>query len=387
MLKILTLNNISETGLKGFPTDAYVVGDDIEQADAILLRSFDMHDMALPPSLKVVGRAGAGVNNIPVGVLASLGIPVFNAPGANANAVKELVLAGMLLAARNICPAWEYARGLSGNDEHIKTLVEAGKKKYAGAELAGKVLGVVGLGAIGRRVAKAASGLGMTVVGLDPKLTVDGAWKLSSQVHRAESIEALLAQVDFVSVHVPLVKETRDLLNTERIAGMRKGAVILNFARGGIVNDTAVIAALKTGLLKAYVCDFPSKALLGHEGVIALPHLGASTQEAEENCARMVVEQVRGFLEHGNIVNAVNFPEVLMARTNGFRVAIINSNVPNMLGQISSVLADNGLNIVDMMNKSRGEMAYTLVDVHKELPAAAVAALQGIEGVSSVRVL
>lgn len=385
MYKILTLNNISIAGLDRLPRDRYEVASEIQHPDAILLRSFNMHDMAIPETLCAVGRAGAGVNNIPVAKLSERGIPVFNAPGANANAVKELVLAGMLLAARNICQAWDYARGLDGSDQELGKQVEAGKKMYAGFELPGRTIGVVGLGAIGRKVANMAIKLGMKVVGYDPGLTVEGAWKLSADVQKAGSIDELLARVDFVTFHVPLIEETRHMINAERLRHMKDNVVILNFARAGIVDDAAVVQALEAGKVYAYVCDFPSNLLKGHERVIALPHLGASTREAEDNCAIMVADQVRDYLENGNVHNAVNFPEVVMERTEGYRLGIVNNNVPNMVGQISTCMAEAGLNIIDMLNRSRGQIAYTLTDVDKPVPPEVLEAISSIDGVLAVR--
>ncbi len=387
MQKILTLNNISVAGLERFPRDQYEVASEIQHPDAILLRSFKMHDMEIPSSLKAVGRAGAGVNNIPVDKMSQLGIPVFNAPGANANAVKELVMAGMLLASRNICQAWDYTNKLEGNDAELSKLVEAGKKKFAGFELPGRTIGVVGLGAIGIRVANVALSLGMKVIGYDPQITVKAAWQLAADVEQAHSVDDLVSRCDFITFHVPLVEGTRNMLNAERIALMKKNAVVLNFARDGIVDDLAVCAALEQGKLYAYVTDFPSNSLKGHERVIALPHLGASTGEAEDNCAIMVAEQLKDFLENGNIVNSVNFPEVVMARTEGSRLAVANSNVPNMVGQISTAVADAGLNIIDLLNKSRGEVAYTLADVEGDMPDSVVERIKAIDGVLSVRVL
>ena len=387
MLKVKTLNNISDKGLAHLPGDLFSVGDDIEDPDAILLRSFKMHDMELPTSLKAVGRAGAGVNNIPVEKMSKLGIPVFNAPGANANAVKELVIAALLLAARNICQAWDYTRNLEGEDAELHKQVEAGKKQYAGFELPGRTLGVVGLGAIGRYVANAALELGMKVIGFDPGITVEGAWQLSADVKKAGSIEELLRNVDFVTFHVPLIDATRDMINADSIKIMRDGATILNFAREGIVNDQAVVDAIKDGKIHAYVCDFPSNILKGQDRVIALPHLGASTGEAEENCAVMVAEQVKDFLLHGNIKNSVNFPEVNSPQETEYRVVIANDNVPKMLGSISNVMADAGLNIHDRVNKSRGDLAYTVVDCDSQIPDDVVAKLSQIEGVLSVRVI
>ena len=387
MYKILTLNNISVAGLERLPRDRYEVASEIQHPDAILLRSYKMHDMEIPPTLKAVGRAGAGVNNIPVEKLTKLGIPVFNAPGANANAVKELVLAGMLLGARNICQAWEFARGLEGTDAEISKAVEAGKKQFVGIELPGRTLGVIGLGAIGVKVCNAAVALGMKVLGYDPEITVQRAWQLSSQVQQAASVDDLLSHSEFVSFHVPLVEGTRHMVNADRIAAMPEGAVILNFARQGIVDDEAVVRALDAGHLRAYICDFPTNLLKDHPRVVTLPHLGASTKEAEENCAVMVVDEIRDYLENGNIHNSVNFPEVEMPRNGGHRISVVNENVPNMLGQISTVLADCGHNILDMLNKSRGDIAYTLVDTEKPVEEACLDRLRAIDGVLAVRAL
>ncbi len=387
MYKILTLNNISVVGLDRLPRDIYEVASEIQHPDAILLRSYKMHDMEIPDSLKAVGRAGAGVNNIPLDAMGAKGIPVFNAPGANANAVKELVVAGMLLAARNICQAWGYASNLEGDDNEIHQQTEAGKKRYAGFELPGRTLGVIGLGAIGVKVANVALKLGMNVIGFDPQITVQSAWKLSSEVQQGTSIDDLLSRADFVSLHVPLVGTTRGMINEARLANMKSDATILNFSRDGIVDDEAVVKALDSGQLHAYVCDFPSNLLKENERVITLPHLGASTREAEDNCAIMVADQIRDFLENGNIVNSVNFPLVQMPRNGGYRLAIANSNVPNMVGQISTKLADAGLNIVDMLNKSKGDIAYTLVDVDVEVPEDVLEAIRKIDGVLAVRAL
>ncbi len=387
MYKILTLNNISPVGLDHFPRENYEVASEIQHPDAILLRSCNMHDMELPPSVKAVGRAGAGVNNIPVDRMSQAGIPVFNAPGANANAVKELVIAGMLMASRNLCQAWDFARSLEGDDESIHKAVEAGKKQFVGFELPGKTLGVIGLGAIGVQVANGALALGMNVIGFDPDITVKRAWEMSSQVRQASSIEDLLSRVDYISFHVPLVDATRNMINAERLQRIRDNLVILNFSRDGVVDDGAVLAAIDAGRVYAYVCDFPSNLLKDHPRVVTLPHLGASTQQAEENCAIMVAEQVREYLENGNIRNSVNFPELVMPRSEGYRIAIANANVPNMLGQISTCLANAGLNIHDMLNKSRGELAYTLVDVDSELPPECLDKVAAIEGVLNVRAL
>jgi D-3-phosphoglycerate dehydrogenase len=387
MHKILTLNNISPLGLARLPADKFQVSADMKEPDGILLRSFKMHDMEIPKSLKAVGRAGAGVNNIPVEKLSKLGIPVFNAPGANSNAVKELVIAGMLLAARHIGPAWQFSQGLTGTDAEISKAVEAGKKNYAGFELPGRTLGVVGLGAIGRLVANAALSLGMKVVGFDPGITVEGAWALSADVKKANSVEELLRQVDFVTFHVPLMDATRNLINAERLRHMKDGVVIINFAREGIVDDAAVSAAIKAGKVYGYVCDFPSNLLKNHERVITLPHLGASTAEAEDNCAIMVAEQVRDFIENGNIRNAVNFPEVVVPRESVHRLIVANANVPNMLGQISETLGEAKLNIHDMVNRSRGELAYTVVDLDSPVTEAVRQKIAAIPGVLMTRIV
>jgi D-3-phosphoglycerate dehydrogenase len=387
MQKILTLNNISPAGLEHFPRDTYEVASEIQHPDAILLRSYNMHDMELPPSVKAIGRAGAGVNNIPVDRMDAAGIPVFNAPGANANAVKELVIAGMLLASRNICQAWDFARSLEGDDGAIHKAVESGKKRFVGFELPGKTLGVVGLGAIGVQVANGALAQGMNVIGFDPGITVRRAWQMSSEVRQAASIEELLTHVDYVSFHVPLMDETRHMINVERLKLMRDNAIILNFARNGVVDDAAVVAAIDAGRIYAYVCDFPSNLLKNHPRVVALPHLGASTQQAEENCAIMVAEEVRDFLENGNVRNSVNFPEMMMPRNTGYRLGVVNRNVPNMLGQISTCLASSNLNILDMLNKSRGDLAYTLVDVDTAISPECVTNIAAIEGVLNVRTL
>ena len=383
--RILTLNKISSQGLKRFPASAYQVGADLAAPDAILVRSQAMHDLDIPASVKAIGRAGAGTNNIPVEKMNARGVPVFNAAGANANAVKELVLAGMLLAARNIVPALGFTAHLKGDDATLHKLVEDGKKHYAGIELRGRTLGIIGLGAIGRLVADTALGLGMRVYGYDPEITVDAAWSLSSQVKKAQNIEELLKHSDFVTLHVPLLDATRGLINAQRIQAMRSGSVLLNFSRDAIVDTDAVLAGLADKHLGYYVCDFPAQKLQGQANVVTLPHLGASTEEAEENCAVMVVDQVREYLEHGNISNTVNFPNLTLPRESKFRLAIANSNVPNMLGQISTALARAGINISNMMNKSRGEMAYTLVDTDTALPAQLIAQIAAIPGVLMVR--
>ncbi len=385
--KVLTFNSISVAGLERLPRENFEVASEIQHPDAILVRSANLHDLGIPDGLKAVGRAGAGINNIPVERLTERGIPVFNAPGANANAVKELVLTGILLAARNICEAWDFARHLDGDGEEIKEAVESGKKRYVGFELPGRTLGIIGLGAIGVRVANAALALGMRVIGFDPDITVKRAWQLSSQVGQAASVGDVLEHSDFVTLHVPLVEGTRNLINRGRIEAMRNCVTLLNFSRDGIVDNEAVSEGIQSGKVNAYVCDFPSKRLQGHKGVIALPHIGASTREAEENCAIMVAEQVKDFLENGNIRNSVNFPECVMVRNGGYRLAVVNENVPNMLGQISTTLARNNENILDMLNKSRADIAYTLIDVEHPVTAKAISEIAAIDGVKSVRTL
>ena len=385
--RILTLNAISGVGLKRLPADRYTAGSKVENPDAILVRSQDMHSMDIQSNVKAIGRAGAGVNNIPVDKMSKRGVPVFNAPGANANAVKELVIAGMLIAARNLTPALKFVDGLKGDDKTIDKTVEDGKKAFAGLELPQQTLGVVGLGKVGSLVADSAIKLGMNVLGYDPEITVEAAWSLPSQVKKANSIEEVLKAADFVSLHVPLLPVTRKMVNAERIKMMKKGAILLNFSRDGIVDNDAVLEALGAKHLHSYVCDFPAEKLIAHPKVVALPHLGASTREAEDNCAVMVADQVRDFLENGNILNAVNFPNVVMGRESPYRLGIANANVPNMVGQISTAMAKAGLNIHNMLNKSKGEMAYTLVDVDSHVPADVCAQIRRIEGVLSVRYL
>jgi D-3-phosphoglycerate dehydrogenase len=385
--EILVLNQISPVGLKRFPAEAYSVTKEAASPDAILVRSADLHAMEIAASVKAIGRAGAGTNNIPVSAMTKRGVPVFNAPGANANAVKELVLAGMLMAARNLVPAIQFVGALRGDDAAVAQRIEDEKKRFAGAELPGHTLGVVGLGKIGSLVADAAIRLGMHVLGYDPDITVDAAWSLPSLVRKAHSLDEVVRGSHFITLHVPLTDATRGLVNARNLAHVRAGAILLNFSREGIVDEAAVLDALDAHRLKAYVTDFPTAALAGHPGVLGLPHLGASTREAEDNSAVMVVDQVRDCLEHGNIRNAVNFPDVVMQREAPYRVAIANANVPNMLGQISTAMARAGLNIHNMMNKSKGEMAYTLVDVDSRVPAEVIATIRGIDGVLAIRYL
>ena len=388
MYKIQTLNNISVAGLDRLPRDKYEIASELSHPDAILVRSAKMHGLPLAESVKAIGRAGAGVNNIPVDAMTHAGIPVFNAPGANANAVKELVLAGMLMAARNIGQAWRFAMDLEGDDAAIHKAVEAGKKNFVGFELPGRTLGVIGLGAIGVKVDNAARALGMKVLGYDPTITVRAAWALESDVEQALSVDDLVARSDFITFHVPLTDATQNMINADRLKLMKRHSILLNFARNGIIDDEDVVAALDSGHLYAYVCDFPSNLLKRHPRVITLPHLGASTTEAEENCAVMVADQLRDWLENGNVSNSVNFPEIALPRTeDGFRIAVVNSNVPNMLGQVSTDLAAANLNIIDMLNKSRGEIAVTLIDVDRAPSDQAIQRITEIDGVLSVRCL
>ncbi len=387
MFKIKTYNAISHLGLDRLTEEGYQVGEDLPEPDAIMLRSFKLHDVPVANTVKAVGRAGAGVNNIPVDKMSERGIVVFNAPGANANAVKELVIAGMLIACRNLIPAWQYTTELNGTDEEVSKAVEAGKKKFAGFELPGKTLGVIGLGAIGAQVANAADALGMKVVGFDPTITVQHAWQLSSNVLQMESAEELFRQSDFITFHVPLIDATRNMLNTESIATMKDGAVILNFARDGIVDDSAVLAAIGAGKVSSYVCDFPSNELKGQPNVITLPHLGASTAEAEDNCAIMIADQLKDFLQNGNIRNSVNFPNIKLARTGDHRLAIANSNSPDMLGKISHELGNSNVNIIHMANESRGQLAYTLIDLDSQPSDSVIQSISDIDGVLSVRLI
>jgi D-3-phosphoglycerate dehydrogenase len=385
--KVQVLNQISPNGLKRLPGERYLVGKDLSEPDAVLVRSADMHAQGIPASVRAIGRAGAGTNNIPVAAMSARGVPVFNAPGANANAVKELVLAAMLMTARNLAPALRFVAALNPATAGMDKAVEEGKKAFAGFELAGHTLGIVGLGKVGCLVADAAIKLGMGVCGFDPHITVDAAWSLPAQVRRAGSVAEVLKHADFVSLHVPLVEATRDLVNADNIGLLHAAAVLMNFSREGVVNEAAVVAALDAKRLGWYACDFPSPAINQHPRAMALPHLGASTAEAEENCAIMVADQLRDYLEHGNVSNAVNFPQVSMARESAWRVAIANANVPNMLGQISTAMANAGLNIHNMVNKSRGDMAYTLVDVDSPVAQSLLDNLSGISGVLSVRYL
>jgi len=386
---IRTLNNISPRGIERLPRDRYTVSSDAAEPDAIIVRSADMHTMTIPASVKAVGRAGAGTNNVPVAALSKRGVPVFNAPGANANAVKELVIAAILMSMRHVCEAWSYARGLTAADDHaLEEAVEQGKKKFVGRELPGRVLGVVGLGAVGVEVANAAHALGMSVVGFDPQLTVERALQLTSSIERTATLDDLFARADVVTVHTPLVEETRNLVNRARLQRMRDGSIVVNFARAGIVDTGAIVDALDDGKLAGYVCDFPTQAIKDHPKVVALPHLGASTHEAEENCAVMVADTLRGFLEDGTIRHSVNFPDAVLPRASGTtRVAVANENVPNVVAEISAALAAAKLNIANLLNKSRGDLAYTLVDVDGQVPADLLESIGATPGVLSVRSL
>ncbi len=385
MHKVLTLNDIAVEGLRHLPRERFEVASEITHPDAILLRSYDMHDMDIPETVAAIGRAGAGTNNIPVDAMSRRGIPVFNAPGANANAVKELAIAGLLIGARNICIARDYVMSLNATGDTLEKAVEAGKKQFVGFELPGKTWGVIGLGSIGVEVANAALALGMNVIGFDPKITVRRAWQLSAGVDHSETLDQLFQKSDAVTLHVPLVEETRGLVSRDRLALLPKHAVLVNFARGAVVDNEAVLDALDSGNLHTYVCDFPTPELIAHPKVVVLPHLGASTAEAEENCAIMVAENLKEYLENGNIRCSVNFPEARMPRLDAWRITIANANVPNMVGQISTCLANANLNIEDLLNKSIGDLAYTIVDVNDEISDKTLAEIRGIDGVLTLR--
>lgn len=385
--RIKTLNSISARGLSKLP-GTYEVGPQIENADAWLVRSANLHSVNIPSSVLAISRAGAGINTIPVNQLSGRGVVVFNTPGSNANAVKELVLAGMLIGARQIIPAALFARQLSGDDKQINLAVENGKKQFVGWELPGRTLGVIGLGEIGVQVANAAVSLGMRVLGYDPAITIRHAWQLSSHVTRAASIEEIFKRADVLTVHVPLIETTKNLVNAERLALMKQRALVLNFARAGIVDTKAMLAALDSGRVRGYVCDFPSAALIGHPKVVTLPHLGASTAEAEENSAVMAVNELRDFLENGNTTNSVNFPDAVMAREPGTtRIVVANLNVPKMVAEISALVGAARLNITNLLNKSRGELAWTMIDVRGPVSEELRQGIEEIEGVLRVRVI
>lgn len=387
MLKVKLYNKIAPSGLEQFPGDQYQVKTDIEQPDAILCRSQSLHEESIDDSVKAIARAGAGVNNIPVPELTKRGIVVFNTPGANANAVKELVISAMLLGSRNIVQGWDFMRGLSGSDSDLHTTVEQNKKQFIGFELAGRTLGVIGLGAIGVKVANAAQALGMEVFGYDPMISVQRAWELSARVIQADNVEQLLENCDIVSIHVPLVDATRNLINAQRLKKMQPGSMLINFARHGIVDDAALFESLEQEHIHAYVTDFVSEQLLNHPRVITLPHLGASTHEAEQNCAQMAVTQLRHFLEEGTIENSVNFPAVQMPKGGKTRVMVINENVPNMVAQISGILGKHKVNIVDLLNKSRDDVAVTVIDIEGAISEVTLTEIMAIEGVLSARII
>ena len=388
MYKIQTLNKIDQEGLQVFPLSSYEIASEIPHPDAIVVRSFNMHEMEMPSSLKAIARAGAGVNNIPIDKCTEKGIVIFNTPGANANAVKELVLAGLLLSSRNIAGGIDWAKTLVGEGDKVPALVEKGKANFGGNEIKGKTLAIIGLGAIGVLVANAAQSLGMKVFGYDPYISVDHAWKLDQSIARAEGIDSLLAQADFITLQVPLMDATRGFINKEKINMMKNGVKILNFARGELVVNADIIAALETGKVATYVTDFPDEELLKAKNVIAIPHLGASTNESEVNCAIMAAEQTRHFLENGNIRNSVNFPEAEMERNSSARIIIANRNVPNMVSQISTTLAQGDINIANMLNRNKKDIAYNIIDTdHKEIEETLIDKLKSIEGVFMVRVL
>ncbi|TCI03676.1 3-phosphoglycerate dehydrogenase [Corallincola luteus] len=386
MRKIRTYNQIASRGLDRFSRDSYEVGSEIAQPEAILLRSHKLTVDQIPDSVNAIARAGAGVNNIPIDECTHNGVVVFNTPGANANAVKELVLAGLLLSSRGICEGMQYVQALTETDPAILNKeVEKGKKAYAGVELTGKTLGVVGLGAIGANVANMALELGMEVIGYDPAISVEAAWRLSSDVQRAENLGALLAKCDYVTLHVPAIEATKGMINSEALSSAKQGLKLLNFARGEIVDNDAMLAALEVGKVARYISDFPSLELLGNDKVSLLPHLGASTVEAEENCAIMGANQLVDFLENGNIKNSVNFPQIRMERTHGYRLTFANDNVPKVLSQVLALLADMNINVIDLLNKSRNDIAYTILDIEQQPDAQLLAAVAGVEHVFHVR--
>ena len=390
MYKIQTLNKISPDGLATFPRDDYEIASEILNPDAILVRSADMHTMDIPATVKAVARAGAGTNNIPIPELTERGVIVFNTPGANANAVKELVIAALLFSSRPVHKAAEWAKALAGNGDAIPDMAEKGKSQFVGPEIKGKTLGVIGLGAIGAMVANTAIGLGMDVIGYDPYISVDAAWSLSRAVHKAESLESLLSKSDYVTIHIPQTNDTKGYINADRIAMMKKGVRLLNFARGGLVVNADVLAAIESGKIASFVTDFADEELLKNDKVICLPHLGASTPEAEDNCAFMAVAQLRDFLENGNITNSVNFPKCRMEEpipADGTRLCIANRNVPNMVGQITTILADAKMNIAAMVNQNRANVAYNLIDVENAIDDSIIEKIRNIDGVITVRTI
>ena len=387
MYKVKIFNNIATSGLERLESEKYQIIEDLSKSTSIILRSHKLTEDNIPLSIDAIGRAGAGVNNIPVDAMSDRGVPVFNAPGANANAVKELTIASLLIAARNICNARDYVRSLDLQKIDVKKSVEAGKKQFAGIELPGRTLGVVGLGSIGVSVANTALALGMKVVGFDPNVTINNAWMLSSGVEKVESLEEIFRRSDAVTIHVPLINETEDLINSKSINLLKKGSILINFSRAGIVNTDDVLSSLDNDRLNCYVCDFPEPSIISHKKIIALPHLGASTHEAEENCAVMVIENLKDYLENGNINYSVNFPEANMPRNSAYRLTVANKNIPNMVGQITAILAAENLNIEDLLNKSSGVLAYTIVDVDKEISDDVLNKISDIDGILRLRYL
>lgn len=387
MFKVKTLNKISPIGLDRFNTSKYTYGSEIENPDAIMVRSASMHEMDLPESLLAIARAGAGVNNIPIDKCSENGIVVFNTPGANANAVKELVIAGLLISSRKVVPAIEWAKTLKGKGDEVGKLVEKGKSAFTGPEIRGKKLGVIGLGAIGILVANTAKSLGMEVYGYDPYVSVDAAWKLSSAITHSVNIREIYANCDYITLHVPLTNETRDMINAESIATMKDGVRILNFSRADLVNSEEIVEALANGKVSAYVTDFPTDTVIGADGVIAIPHLGASTPESEDNCASMATDELIDYLENGNITNSVNLPDVSLPRPHGKRICVIHKNIPNVLTSISGAVAAEGVNIENMVNKSKKDYAYTILDIEAEVAKSTVEAINAIEGVVKTRVI
>lgn len=388
MYKIQTLNKIDPEGLKIFPLDQYEIASEFASPDAVIVRSQAMHDMELPSSLLSIARAGAGVNNIPIEKCTNQGIVVFNTPGANAHAVKEIVIAAMLMASRDIAGSLEWAKTLKGKGAEVPGLVEKGKANFGGTEIRGKTLAVIGLGAIGVLVANAAQALGMNVLGYDPYISVNYAWKLSRNVKKAEGLESLLSSADFVTLHIPQLPETKGFINADKLKMMKNGVKIMNFARGGLVNNADMLAALESGKVGKYVTDFPEDELINVKNIIAIPHLGASTEESETNCAIMAVNQTIDYLENGNIINSVNFPTTEMERVAGAtRIVVANKNVPKMVSQISSLLAHEGLNIANMLNRNKDEIAYNIIDIDGAVPATIKNMISEIDGVIMVRIL
>lgn len=386
MFTIRTMNKIAQRGIDLLPSERFTVDDDVREPDAILVRSAKLHDEEFAPNLKAIARAGAGVNNIPIDRCSERGIVVFNTPGANANSVKELVIAGLLLSARGIHEGLSWV-GENASTPDLASLVEKEKKRFAGTEIMGKTLGVVGLGAIGVMVSNAATALGMRVIGFDPFISVDSAWGLSRAVERARSLEQLLGQADYVTIHVPLNDTTRGMIGSKEIGAMRKGTRLLNFARGGLVDETELAKALESGQVARYVTDFPSETIAAAPGVLGVPHLGASTEEAEENCAVMAARQLRDYLERGTITNSVNFPECQLDATDHQRILVANRNIPNMVGQITTILANHSINILDLLNRHRGDLAYNIIDIEGNVSQEAVDQLEAIEGVIFVRTI